>query len=33
MRDVTIYVYEGGKLGLVPWNDRDNPTEEELRPE
>lgn len=33
MRDVTIYRHEDGKAKVVPWSDRDNPTQEELHPE
>ena len=33
MLDVTIYRHEDGKAKVVPWSDRDNPTQEELHPE
>jgi len=32
MLDVTIYRHEDGKARVVAWSDRDNPTEEELKP-
>ena len=33
MRDVTIYRHEDGQAYVIPWEDRDNPTESEMHPE
>jgi hypothetical protein len=33
MRDVTIYRHEDGKARMIPWIDRENPTEKETNPE
>lgn len=32
MRDVTIYRHEDGKARVIPWSDRDNPTQLEIDP-
>lgn len=33
MRDVTLFRHEDWHAGIIPWADRDNPTEAELNPE
>lgn len=33
MLDVTIYRHEDGKAKIKVWKDRDNPTEEEMKPQ
>lgn len=32
MRDVTIYRHEDGKARMIPWSDRETPTEQEITP-
>jgi len=33
MLDVTIYRHEDGKARVIPWSDREKPTQNELHPE